>query len=326
MNEHDAAAAETAFLEKIMRYQDGALSADEVVALEAEMRADAAKRRAFAGAQMRSMALHDRFRQDAFRVQPPAKRSAWLASLVSRPFAAAAAGLAFGLVCASFAWAVASPSAVATMVRVFALEDGSFEKSFGKLPSGFPRQTGLWGGDDAEIVSTGPSAKDGSHALRFVRAEGDENMPGSPANSCDVWQLVDLRGLKATARAEATLELSASFLDARAERGEDIRFHVRVYAFAGAPERLHSEWPMAIKEALAFGSNTVGSSGGHPDLWLKATARTVLPSGVDFAVVQLVASKQAPHGTAAQFGEQFADEVRLTLRTQPQLPVRVARR
>ena len=326
MNEHDSAATDTAFLEKAMRYQDGAMTTEECAAFENEMRNDASKRRLFAGAQLRSMALHDRFRQDAFRVVPAPKHRAWFASLVSRPFAAAAAGLVFGLLCASLAWAVASPRAVATMARVFALVDGSFEKQSGRLPSGFPTQFGVWSGDESEVMRA-DSAKDGKQAMRFVRAEGDANMPNSPANSCDVWQLVDLRGLRAEAGdGDATLELSASFLDARKGKGSRVLFSVRVYAFSGEPSQLHADWPMAIKESLAFGSGVADSWGGAPQKWKQATAKMMLPSGADFAVVQLVATKWTTKGQTAEFGEQFADDVRLTLKTQPKLPVRIASR
>jgi hypothetical protein len=44
-------------------------------------------------------------------------------------------------------------------------------------------------------------------------------------------------------------------------------------------------------------------------------------------VVHLVAhNPKTPTGTDAMFGEQFADDVRLTLKTQPTLPVRLAQR
>lgn len=328
MNEHHPAAADAAFLEKVMRYQDGAMPVEEVAAFEKEMYEDASKRRAFADAQLRSMALHERFRQDAFRVMPPVKRSAWFALLVSRPFGAAAAGLVFGLFCATVAWAMASPRAVATMARVFALEDGSFEKMSGKVPSGFPKQTGFWSGDDSEIVSDGDAkAKNGARMLRFVRAEGDATVPNSPANSCDVWQLVDLRGIRADdLDGDATLEFSASFLDARRAKGARLVFSARLYLFSGDSSKLAAEWPLAIKEALAFGTGIAESWGGTPEKWRKVVAKSMLPPGATFAVVQLAATKSTPRGQAAEFGEQFADDVRLTLKTQPTLPIRIVQR
>jgi hypothetical protein len=245
-----------------------------------------------------------------------------------RPLTAAAAGIAVGLFCATVAWAIASPRAVATMTRVFALEDGSFEKMSGAVPSGFPKQTGVWAGDASEVVNGNVAKKQGAHVLRFVRAEGDATVPNSPANSCDVWQLVDLRGLKADGDGgDVTLELSASFLDARKTRSTArVLFGVRVYAFAGEPSALGAEWPMAIKDALAFGSGQAESWGGAPDKWRTVAAKTMLPPGADFAVVHLVATKWTPRGKAAEFGEQFADDVQFTLKTQPKLPVRITQR
>lgn len=44
----------------------------------------------------------------------------------------------------------------------------------------------------------------------------------------------------------------------------------------------------------------------------------------DFTVMPLVHETESRRGAAAVFGEPFADEVRLTLKTQSALPVRVA--
>ena len=55
------------FLAQAMRYQDGVLTPDELAAFEAAMRDDPSKRQLFADTQLRSMALHDRFRQQAFQ-------------------------------------------------------------------------------------------------------------------------------------------------------------------------------------------------------------------------------------------------------------------
>jgi hypothetical protein len=67
------------------------------------------------------------------------------------------------------------------------------------------------------------------------------------------------------------------------------------------------------------------SKGGAPQAWHTVTAKVLLPAHAEFAVVQLVAGKtQAGAGQPSEFGEQFADDVRLTLKTQPTLPVRPA--
>jgi hypothetical protein len=141
-----------------------------------------------------------------------------------------------------------------------------------------------------------------------------------------VYQLVDLRALQTGRRAgEATLEMSAQFLDARTAPGAPVSFSCRLYVFSGLPESLREEWPLTRKEALASGSGMAQSKGGAPQAWHTVTAKVLLPAHAEFAVVQLVAGKtQAGAGQPAEFGEQFADDVRLTLKTQPTLPVRPA--
>jgi hypothetical protein len=210
---------------------------------------------------------------------------------------------------------------------LFALVDGSFQKQSGRVAAGFPSAFGVWSGDEAEIVRA-DAARDGGQALRFVRAEGDAAVANSPANSCDVYQLVDLRSLKADAAGgEASLELSAQFLDARMEKGEAVNFTCRLHVFAGSPDSLRVEWPLTRLDALAFGAGVVQSHGGAPHSWRSVTAKVLLPPQADFAVVHLVAHKpKTPAGTDALFGAQFADDVRLTLKTQPALPVRLAQR
>ena len=56
------------FFETLVRYQDGALSPESVEALERALQEDPERRKHFAEWQLRSMALHDHFRQEAFRV------------------------------------------------------------------------------------------------------------------------------------------------------------------------------------------------------------------------------------------------------------------
>jgi hypothetical protein len=253
------------------------------------------------------------------------RRSRWPA--VSPPWLAAAAGLVIGLFGASVVWAFAHPKAMATASRLLSLIDGSFEKGEGTIASGLPTTFGVWSGDRSEIV-TGPEADpvEGKGVLRFVEAEREPALPDYGAASCDVYQLVDLRSLKSEGTtAETTLELSVRFRDGRLEQGETVKFFARIYLFTGSPGSLAAEWPITQKEALASASGGFDSGGGTPAAWLPVTTRVLMPEQADFAVVHLLVHKpETRQGTAAVFGEQFADEVNLTLKTQPALPVRVA--
>lgn len=251
-------------------------------------------------------------------------RTAWLSW---RPLTAAAAGLVIGLFSATFVWAVTSPRVVATASRLFALVDGSFEKQPGHVAAGFPFEAGVWSGDEAKVVSMGATAKDGKQMLRFMKADRDPNSPNSPASACDVYQIVDLRPLREMQEAagESTLELSAEFLDARTAASAPVIFRCHIYLFHGSADSLHAHWPEVAQEALGIGSAYVLGSGG-PDggKWHKITARCVLPPNADFGVLRLSAGRDAFNdGPMPELGMQFADDVKLILKTQPVLPVRL---
>ena len=242
-----------------------------------------------------------------------------------RPLAAAAAGLVLGLCSASLLFAYASPQAVVTASRLLSLVDGGFEAQPDRVASGFPSQVGVWSGDAAAVVPVVPNV--GGRALRFERAQGDPAVPYSAADSCDVFQLVDLRSLrtKGDAPGDAMLELAADFYDNRSEAGAPVRFGCHLYLFSGSPEALHSSWPAPLREALGSGAAESITEGKAGEMGRRrVTARCVLPAHADFAVVQIACGR--PRGRATpppELGHQFADNVNLTLKTQPRLPVRL---
>jgi hypothetical protein len=314
---------DTDFLAQAMRYQDGVFTPDEVTVFEAVMRDDPAKRQLFAETQLRSMALHDRFRQEAFQCvadfpvcTSAPKRFTWL----TRPIAALAAGLVIGLFSASIVWAISSPKA--TTERLSSLVDGSFEQR--AIGRGFPRESGVWSGDEADILER--IASDGRQVLRFVSPGADEADPAGPAISCDVFQIVDLRPLRVglAPEADAVLELSARFLDGRpANTKPSVTFTAQIFLFSGDPSDMHAKWPFAAPESLASGSSMLTTLGGDAGCWLHGSTRVFMPSEADFAVIQLAAR---PNIRPAVLDSLYVDDVRLTLKTQPALPVRLAQR
>jgi hypothetical protein len=306
---------DTDFLHLLMRHQDGVLTPDEVTALETAMRDDAAKRQLFADTQLRSMALHDRFRQEAFQSgcgfsrTSEKKRFTW----ITRPITAMAAGLVIGLFSASIVWAISSPKA--TTERLLSLRNGGFEENL--LASGFPRQTGLWSGDESAI-------RDGR--LQFVAPGSDAGDPTARAISCDVFQLVDLRPLRSSlnSESESVLELSADFLDARPTNTQpSITFFCQLYLFQGDLRSLHQVWPQTNAEALASGSAQATTFGSDAKGVRTLTAKCLIPPEADFAVIQLAAR---PNLRPAKLDGISADDVRLTLKNQPALPVRIVQR
>lgn len=307
------------FLERIVRYQDGALSPAEIEDFERALREDPERRKRFAEWQLRSMALHDHFRQEAFRVPPAALEGRRPHRLSLRPILAAAAGLVIGLFGATVVWAISTPEWIATASRVGGLGDAGFEEgSEGPIETGFPKTTGRWSGDEAALVDF-----EGGRVLQFVSPGADEAVPGGRAISCDVFQLVDLRSLRpaAAGEGEAMLELSADFRDGRAAGTQpSVTFMVQIFLFSGDPAILHQAWPNNLGEALASGAAFVHTMGEVKPEWHRLGAKCLVPPGADFAVIQLAAR---PNLRPAEMESLFADAVTLTLTTRPDLPVKV---
>lgn len=310
------------FFETLARYQDGVLSPEAVEVLERALQEGPERRKYFAEWQLRSMVLHDHFRQEAFRVPERATASThrpWK----PRPALAAAAGLAIGLFGASVVWAISTPELVATASLVTGLGDADFEGgSPGLIVVGFPRTTGHWAGDEASIVELSAAAA-GRKVLQFLNTGADATVPGGRAISCDVFQLVDLRSLHGAPgkNEEVVLELSARFLDDRAPgTNPSVTFMGQIFLFSGDPATLHESWPNNLSEVLASGAAFVHTIGGAKPEWHRVTAKCLVPAEADFAVIQLGAR---PNLRPATLDSLYADEVELTLTTRPDLPIRL---
>ena len=254
----------------------------------------------------------------------PVRAKQWAGWLSWRPLTAAAAGIVLGIFCTSVLFAISPMRKAMKFNNVLTLLDGGFESGPAKVPAGFPRRTGLWTGDDSErVTSKTPKPSEGSRVLRFIKAGAEPNEIGGSATGCDLYQLVDLRPLRAQIppQGEAMLKLSADFLDARPQTGPQLQFVCRINLFAGSPEDLHAIWPTGLDENLGSGFGELLSHGGPgANGWRKLAAHCVLPAQADFALVRIIC--QTPKGSRAPavFGQQFADNILLQLRTQPLEP------
>ncbi len=306
------------FLKVFVKYQDSSLGTDELSRFEQELTSDARKRSLFAETLLQATILHEQFRQDAFSVpELRAPSSSGSKSTAGRHWVAAAM-LLLGLLLGSGAvWATASPRLVVATEIVSNLVDGGFEANPGPPTVGFPSRIGVWSGDGFELASEG--AKQGRRRLRFAKVEPDANLPQARAIACDLFQLVDLRGLIGRRHEQGTsvLELSAEFMDARAKNtNPSVSFFCQIYLFQGDPAHLHQTWPLNVGEAVASGSastTTLGESG-----WRNVTARCLMPPEADFAVIHLSAM---PNLRVPMPNDLFADDVRLVVKTQPLLPM-----
>ena len=113
------------------------------------------------------------------------------------------------------------------------------------------------------------------------------------------------------------LELSARFLDDRpANTKPAVTFTAQIFLFSGDPSDMHAKWPFAAPESLASGASLLTSLGGDAGRWRHGSTRVFMPSEADFAA--------RPNIRPAVLDSLYADDVRLTLKTQPALPVRLA--
>lgn len=243
----------------------------------------------------------------------------WFGRKISRPILAAAAGLVLGAFCTSALWALAESRPFEPKRTNIPLALSNHSEMRGRIPSGFPTAPRILSGDMAELVSVGAGrVKSSGTLLRFVAAEPEPNIPGSPAHSCDVYQLVDLSALRPTGKAgDASLEFSVSFADGRAQTDGAIRFSCRIFVFSGSPREILQKWPETISEALSSSSqHFTPEAGVKGSDWHLLVAKCILPENARFAILQVVASHALGDATeVTAFGEQFADDMQLVLKT-----------
>jgi len=295
-------------------WSESRLTPAEASELSAHLRGDAEARARFREAAAFHGHLHaalDRLNLD--QATAPAMTLDFPRSSRVLGFVAMLLGVALTVV--SFGWALAGRSDHAES-RALDIHDGGFDGVNGMVAAGFPIRTFTWGGDPSEVVRTG----DHPTALRFLEAAGEQTIPNSPRQSCDVFQIVDLRSVRdqLLTSGEAFVELSVSLRDDRPTGSETIRFISKVYVFEGTPADIIGNWPPVADQTLGSGAQFHVSRGGADGAWRPLTTRCVLPPTAGFLVVQIgVGSAGEPGSASPKLGRQFADDVRLTLRTRP---------
>ena len=293
-------------------WSESRLTPAEATELSALLRADPEALTRFREAAVFHSQLHaalDALNLD--QASTPEKTVAFLSR--GRALGLAAMLLAVGLTVASLGWMLTA-YAEHSEIRPLGIRDGGFDALKGRIPEGFPSEIFTWGGDPSEVAAVA----DHPTALRFLEAAGEPNIPNSPRQSCDVFQIIDLKSVRTEllTSSEAFVELQANIHDARPESSQPVRFIAKVYVFEGSPELISGNWPPAADQVLASGAQFHVSPGGKLGEWKTLTTRCVLPPTAGFLVVQLGAGSAGQPGRASpKLGEQFADDIRLTLHT-----------
>ena len=293
-------------------WSESRLTPAEATELSALLRADPEALTRFREAAVFHSQLHaalDALNLD--QASTPEKTVAFLSR--GRALGLAAMLLAVGLTVASLGWMLTA-YAEHSEIRPLGIRDGGFDALKGRIPEGFPSEIFTWGGDPSEVAAVA----DHPTALRFLEAAGEPNIPNSPRQSCDVFQIIDLKSVRTEllTSSEAFVELQANIHDGRPESSQPVRFIAKVYVFEGSPESISGNWPPAADQVLASGAQFQVSRGAKLGEWKTLTTRCVLPPTAGFLVVQLGAGSAGQPGRASpKLGEQYADDIRLSLRT-----------
>ncbi|WP_395743876.1 anti-sigma factor family protein [Prosthecobacter sp.] len=243
-------------------------------------------------------------------VKPRAKvRSVWLQW---RPIAAAAAGIVLGMFGTSMVFAYVAPQMAK---RVVLMKEG-FESEVVRTVPGLPKETGTWGGDDAEVVDAAGDlkAKTGHKMLRFNSAtHAGENAPKSAWSN--VYRLVDLSGV--AGEETASLRLVANFACASASEKEEYVCFVELCAVEEGvmpvvpPDNL--PWYRENSSAIATRKLPLKGDGQ----WKAINVMMPMPPQASYALVHVAVMRAKPARSAepVKFGSHYVDDVKLELIT-----------
>ncbi len=313
--------------ELIHRYIAGTTSAEETTALQEALKTDANLRALYLDYMNLDVALEAKAEAAEMilpmeRVVFPQQQS-WSDWLFWRPLTAAAAGVAFGLFCASVAWAYVVPS----LGKVITLLQESFESGPAPLVTGVPIDPGRWSGDYTEVVGEQKGVKpaSGKKMLRFLRGDFEgRSIPSS--HSSDVFRLVDVRPYRREfADGGAVVQLSAVFNATSFPEDENFSATLTLFALDASlvgNEVVKGENVLST-ESLAFSRSSRVGIDRDPASWQKVSNELRLPPGTEFLMLRMGMSNDTKSKDKRRdsFAGHFADNVQLVIARRPEIPV-----
>ena len=252
-------------------------------------------------------------------LQPPASAGflAWVGGFFARPLRSAVAGLLFGMLGASAAWAYTTPRVQQMFEESLALANAGFESGVAPGAGGVPTSFGVWSGDYAELVESrdGIAPREGKHMLQFLRSDSELPSSHTTGTNGNIYQVVDMRKWRdAIAEGTASVDWSAWFNSAPEKAAGGMMFKASLWAFAGDTAILPRNWLEKLYTEIAYNSHsTVADT--DPQTWQSITGSMFLPRDTDFLVIELkvIPMNPIPHAAFIAFSGQYADDVRLEL-------------
>ena len=284
-------------------HSDGTITPEEHAELQECLRSDASARRLWFAHQDIDDGLHDLAHVPTANPLTIAKPTRWLSW---RPLAAAAAGIEFGMLCASVAFGYLMPA----LSRSRQIWTESFESGVARTKPGLPKEAGAWCGDVAEVVAANEQmpAKSGSKMLRFVSATyPGENSPHSVWG--DVYRLVDVRGM--VDNDSAVARLTAHFAQAAPSSSEVYRCSVAVIALDEMP----SAHTLTEIRSAGAASSTRTMALPADSQWHTLDTDVAVSRQTQFLFVHLAVFLKSPQVAEGvlEFRAHFLDDVKIDL-------------
>jgi len=230
-----------------------------------------------------------------------------------------------GLLGAGMAWAISAPKAE---VRALHVADGTFDTlPAGPVQRGFSSQFGIWSGDPLEIAEQ----TNGNRRLRFMETGNVKGDPNGGASACNAFQFIDLTSLRdqlqaGDANAQHILKLSVRFERTSAPIDEafpKLRADCHIYLFDTEPSAIVDGWPDVLNDVVAVAKKRARLTSGQASGRVRASC--LLEPEATVALITLNVSVGMETTTPVKLGNFFADDVKLTLTSRPDLPVRVVK-
>lgn len=244
-------------------------------------------------------------------VQPGPSRRA----LRLRPWLSMAAGLMIGLVTAQALYSAVDFG----LRRVLTILEESFESGPAPRVTGMPLEPGVWSGDFSAVtgVQETVSPEDGTHMLRFLRADYEGKPHPQGSYTADVYRLIDLRAHRAEfADGAGVLHVSAGFNAVAFPSHERYGASIGVYALPAGVFTSAEALRQAISTrdgSLAMAEKTVRAIDRDPRTWERFGVELRPPAEAEFLLIRLGMIHATPGQRRDTFDGHYLDEIRITL-------------
>lgn len=172
-----------------------------------------------------------------------------------------------------------------------------------------PTMTG-WYGDTAHVVTSVMDIVpvDGERMLRLVRTVSE------PQDSCEVYQVVDLRHLRRLFLLNDTVfvEASAAVNSLAADESSPYLFTMHLYGLPDNPLEQKSLWPVAWRTDISFVGKQLLADSDH-QTWQRIQSTIPLHADTNFLLVQ-ISVRNENHQDGTDYPGQFVDHVQISLK------------